>query len=152
MPITDQSGASGVTWQSQPQVPASTSDSYQVMRSFAQPSVLIGGPTPAPLNAAGVNDSGRIETYVSNTIVFPLFATNKYGNRTQIQAASTVTVQVTVSDPAFVAQDQATAAAGGSTFVCIWSAVTLTNGYLEMNGSLSGIMFGGTGHATVVKQ
>lgn len=150
---TDLSNSTPVTWQQQPQMPPSMKDNYLVQRSVVQPSVLIGGPTPEPLNAAGVNDSGRIETYVSVPIIFPLFATNKYANRTQIQAAVGITVQVTVSDPRFVAQDQATIAAGGTNLQCIWSTVTLTSGYAEINGSLSGIYFSaGTGHVTVVKQ
>jgi hypothetical protein len=129
---------------------------YHVLRSQAQPSVLIGGPTPRPLNSAGVNDSGRIEVTVTKLVVYPMFATNKYANRTQIQAASNVTVSITVSDPDLVAQDIATANAGGTTFLALWTTVTLTNGYAQIEGSLSGVMFnlasGTTGRATIVKQ
>ena len=154
--LTDLSNSSAITPQPQTAMPPSVSDSYQVMRSAAQPYVLIGGPVPAPLNSAGVNDSGRIEVTVTKTVVFPMFATNKYSNRTQIQAATNVTVQITVSDPSFVAQDVATAAAGGTTFQSLWTTVTLTNGYAEVQGSLSGVMFslasGTSGRATIVKQ
>ncbi len=156
--ITDGSQAT-INPQPQPVMSPSTSDNYRVQRSAGQPSVLIGGGMPTPLNAAGVNDSGRIEVTVTKPVVYPMFATNKYTNRTQIQAASAVTVQVTVSDPAFVAADQAYVAANGALPAnpsALWTALTLTSGYAEVQGSLSGVFFsvtsGQSGRATIVKQ
>ena len=149
---TDGSNATGISWQAQPTVPASQADNYHVTRSNVQPSVLLGGSTPVLVNSVGKNDSGRVELTISGTVIVPMFASPRYSNRTQIQAANGITVLMTISDPDFVNLDIAEAKAGGSSFVSLWTQVVLTNGYAEIQGSPSGIMFVGTGHVAVVHQ
>lgn len=126
---------------------------YGVSRSVEQPSVLLGGGLPTPLSKQGVDPTGRVEvTLNSETMVLPGGPDSRWLNRTQVQAAAGVTVQISFSDPKYVLEDVGIAEAGGTNWQSLWTNVTLTNGFVEIQGSPSGIMISGTGRAIVTRQ
>jgi hypothetical protein len=130
-----------------------TSVPYGVTKSSVQPSVVFGGATPRPLDGVGADDgTNRIDVTVSGPVIYGMGLSGRYNNRTQIQAAAGVTVQVSMSSREVVAADKVAVALGGGVGNAMWTTVTLTNGFATIEGSVTGVYFTGTGRAVITKQ